>query len=69
MQFDPIKPMLKAPKTNRLKLKIGVLLSNFAFKFNLRRHTQDGELGGHMVDRLVAASGAGAYTRSHIRST
>ena len=39
MQVDPIKPMLKAPATMRLKLKYDEPLSNFAFKFNLRRHS------------------------------
>ena len=39
MQVDPIKPKLKAPVTERLKLIYDVLLSillQFAFKFNLR---------------------------------
>jgi hypothetical protein len=31
--------MLKAPATMRLKLKYDEPLSNFAFKFNLRRHS------------------------------
>jgi len=35
VQVDPIKPMLKAPATNRLKLKHGAPLSSFGFKFNL----------------------------------
>ena len=39
MQVDPIKPTLKAPGSNCLKLKCDEPLSNFAFKFNLRRHT------------------------------
>jgi len=39
MQVDPIKPKLKLPGTKRLKLKYDVPLSNFAFKFNLRRFT------------------------------
>ena len=38
MQVDPIKPTLKAPGITRLKLKCDKLLSNFAFKFNLRRY-------------------------------
>ena len=38
VQVDPIKPMLRAPGTERLKLKQSVLLSRFAFKFNLRRY-------------------------------
>ena len=40
VQVDPIKPTLKPPGTNRLKLKCDILLSNFAFKFNLRRYTK-----------------------------
>jgi hypothetical protein len=34
-----MKPTLKAPRTKRLKLKYDVPLSNFAFKFNLRRYS------------------------------
>ena len=36
MQVDPIKPELKAPGTQRLKLQYDKPLLNFAFKFNLR---------------------------------
>jgi len=32
--------MLKAPGTERLKLTLGYLLSNFAFKFSFRRYTE-----------------------------
>ena len=39
VQVDPIKPMLKAPGTETLKLKYGELPSKFAFDFNLRRYT------------------------------
>jgi len=39
VQVDPLKPKLKPPGSKRLKLKCDVLLSNFAFKFNLRRYT------------------------------
>jgi len=43
VQVDPIKPMLKAPGYKRLKLNydrlLSILLSNFAFKFNLRRYS------------------------------
>jgi hypothetical protein len=39
VQVDPIKPKLKAPGTGRLKLKNDKVLSNFAFKFNMRRYT------------------------------
>jgi len=38
VQVDPIKPKLKPPGTKRLKLKCDVLLSTFAFKYNLRRY-------------------------------
>jgi len=34
-----MKPMLKAPRTKRLKLKYDEMPSNVAFKFNLRRYT------------------------------
>jgi len=36
---DPIKPTLKAPGSERLKLKCDELLSTSAFNFNLRRYT------------------------------
>ena len=38
MQVDPIKPTLKPPGTKHLKLKRDVLLSSFAFIFDLRRY-------------------------------
>jgi len=50
-QVDPVKPILKAPKTKRLKLKSDEPPSNFAFKFNLRRYNRE----------QVAAFGAGAF--------
>jgi len=37
-----MKPKLKATRNNRLILKSGELLSNFAFKFNSRRYNQYG---------------------------
>ena len=39
MQVDPIKPMLTPPGTKHLKLNCDILLSKFAFKFNLRRYS------------------------------
>jgi len=39
VQVDNINPTLKAPGTKFLKLKYYELLSNVAFKFNLRRYT------------------------------
>jgi len=39
VQFDPIKPILKAPGIKLLKLKYASSRSSFAFKFNLRCYT------------------------------
>ena len=47
MQVDPIKPRLKAPRTNRLEVEYDALLSNFAFNFNLRRYNVGAKLGRH----------------------
>ena len=41
VQVDPIKPMLKGPGAKRLKLNSVEQLSNFAFKFNLRRYSAE----------------------------
>jgi len=38
VQVDPIKPTLKAPGTKRLKPLHDEPLSNFTFKYNLRRY-------------------------------
>jgi len=45
VQVDPIKPTLKPTGTKRLKLKHNQLLSNFAFKFNMRRYDEAGRPG------------------------
>jgi hypothetical protein len=45
VQVAPIKPTLKLPGTKRLKPICVDPLSNFAFKFNLRRYTS-GRTGG-----------------------
>jgi hypothetical protein len=50
VHVDPIKPTLKAPRTKRLKLKYDEPLSNFAFKFNLRRY-----INAAGVDTVVIA--------------
>ena len=42
MQVDPVKPALKAPGTQRLKLNYDYLLTSFAFNFNLRRYNKAG---------------------------
>jgi len=55
VQADPIKPMLKAPGTKRLKLQHDEPLSSFAFKSNVRCYSEEegeakeggeGEAGG-----------------------
>jgi len=61
VQADPIKPMLKAPGTERLKLKHEKLLSNFGFKFNLRRYTQVISINA-LDNKIVDGTLAGAYT-------
>ena len=40
MQTDPIKPTLKAPGSERLKLNCDMLFSTSAFKFDLRRYSK-----------------------------
>ena len=67
MQVDPMKPTLKAPGSERLKLKCDEPLSNFAFKFNLRRYIEGGRSFLAMFDS--DAPKAGAYTRPHLSST
>jgi len=41
VQVDPVKPKLKPRESKPLKLKCDVLLSTSAFKFSLRRYTED----------------------------
>jgi len=41
VQVDPIKPKLKPPGTECLKLKCDIMLSTSALKFNLRRYIMD----------------------------
>jgi hypothetical protein len=40
VQVDPIKPKLTLPGTKRSKLNCDEPLSNFAFKFELRRYAE-----------------------------
>jgi hypothetical protein len=39
VQVEPMKPQLKPTGTKRLTLSCDILLSGFAFQFNLRRYT------------------------------
>ena len=54
VQDDPIKPTLKPPGTERLRLKYDELLSCFAFNFNSRRYM----MGGMPFDDPLAAQQA-----------
>ena len=54
MQVDPIKPTLKTPGTQRLKLQYDELLSSFAFNLNLRRFTEASEYADYMAEKLIA---------------
>jgi len=82
VQLEPIKPVLTAHGPMLLKLRYDQPLSNLAFNFNLRRYTMDCtsdtamyrlELSQELLSRThlrdVAGYQAGAYTRSHFRST
>jgi len=60
VQVDPIKPTLEAPGIKRLKLKLDILLSTFAFKFNLRRYNlaaHRGDVRRHNVGALRRRQG------------
>jgi hypothetical protein len=55
VQVYPIKHTLKALVTKRLKLHHDEPSSNFAFKFNLRRYTEEFLKGVDMVSCLAPA--------------
>ena len=50
-----MKPKLKPPRSKRLKLKCVVPLSNFAYKFNLRRYIPLPAVGPGMTPQQAAA--------------
>ncbi len=50
VQVEPMKPMLKAPGTKRLKLKYDGPLSFCALKMNLRRYNTDSEKDDSFLD-------------------
>jgi len=71
---DPIKPALKAPGTKRLELIYDGPLSNFAFKFNLRRYTTelfpvDGETCWFAAEQFMTGHTAGGVLRTSTRPT
>ena len=51
MQLDSIKPTLKAPGTEHLKLECDELLSRFASKINLRRYTVG--VKGELIEAVI----------------
>jgi len=59
-----MKPMLKPPRSKRLRLEHEKVLSNFAFKFNLLRYSAALTARGVAHNRT-----AGAYTRPLLTST
>ena len=59
MQVDPIKPVLKAPKTKRLKLEVVEPLSTVAFRFSWRRYTTEPPM-----DYLQGLNGVKDFTGS-----
>jgi hypothetical protein len=64
-----MKPTLTAPRTKRLKLKCDELLSSFAFKFSLRRYTEETGARFHMNNNtgVCTVSGSAAAAGAHIR--
>jgi hypothetical protein len=71
VQVDPMRPTLKPPRSKRLKLRCVVPLSNFAFKFDLRRHNEDFVACGkrYAADLRAAGCEAGPYNRALFCST
>jgi len=79
MQADPMKPVLKAPGTIDLKPFHNKLLSNVAFKFNMRRYTLPpckprllpyaSPLRASPCKSRLTGRPAGAYNRPLFRST
>ena len=70
MQVDPIEPVLKAPGSMLLNLRYDGLLSDVAFRFNLRRYNQGGrenveEAFAYVVQEYltdITASGRGLHS-------
>jgi len=63
VQVDPIKRMLIAPGTQRLKLKCYILLSNSAFKFNLSRYNMGHfYLTSKMLPTILETPGRGLHS-------
>jgi hypothetical protein len=56
VQADPIKPVLKAPRSILLKLGYDEPLSNCGFNFNLRRYTLVKEVLDDALRGIVTSS-------------
>jgi hypothetical protein len=56
-----MKPKLKLPGTKRLKLECDGLLSDFGFKFNLRRYTKGYESMWQKADGTDNVNADGAW--------
>ena len=70
MQVDPVKSTLKALGTEQLKLEYDGLLSRFAFKFNLRRYTEDATLLETLATRdALRSAGAGGFRLNAVDET
>jgi len=65
VQVEPIKSKLNAPGTKRLKLKYDIMLSSFAFSFNLRRYTATGAAAAAAAGSWRAAAAAAARGETH----
>ena len=66
MQLDPIKPTVKAPGSNLLTLKCDGLLSNFDFKFELRRCNKETFLQLAQVERELTAVEVGRVSPHYL---
>jgi hypothetical protein len=59
VQVEPLKSKLKAPGTERLKLKYNTRLSSLDFKFNLRPYTPASGLAPQVVVLLWSGGKVG----------
>ena len=73
VRVDPMKPMLKGPGAERLKVKCDKLLSTSAFEFNLRRFNVAHEISPDFWREFrtvcVEANPAGGKMRTSTRPT
>jgi len=64
VQVDPIKPALQAPGPRRLNLKYDLLLSSFAFSFNLCRYSSGTSTPPSSSATASASSSAAPWARA-----